>query len=194
MKANKRLFTITALALVTGFSWWLLRDLTPTIQMDRAASNNEPDYFLENFNVKVMDENGKPQRELFADNMYHYSLDDRATLKNPRIIFYSDSIASWDIRADGGVVTAGGKSILFSGKVLMKRINGAASLPAKDAMEIITSDLLVKPDEKYAETERPVKIRDYRGITDAVGMHADLKARRLVLLSQVKGVYDPLRD
>jgi len=58
-----------------------------------------------------------------------------------------------------------------------------------DTLEIHTEALKVVPAEEYAETDQPVTIVTALGVTQAVGMQANLKQQQLELLAQVRGEY-----
>lgn len=52
-----------------------------------------------------------------------------------------------------------------------------------------TSELLIQPQRRYAETNKAVIITDENGQTEATGMKFFLDDERIELLSEVKGIY-----
>ncbi len=56
-------------------------------------------------------------------------------------------------------------------------------------MKLMTEDLLVRPDKKYAETDNDVHLQDNSGTTHAKGMKADIEKSKIQFLSSVKGAY-----
>ena len=134
-----------------------------------------------------MNDDGIPKHQLTADNMYHYPDDDTANLDNPRLVIYNEETDPWEIRADRGLVSEGGKSVFLQGDVFINRLDKRPD----HQLEIITRDLTVETEDETASTEQAIIIKDHYGVTEGVGMQANLKERHLQLLSQVKGNYQP---
>jgi len=173
---------------IAALSWWLLRSAAPLGgQSLPEEARHSPDYYMEQFTLTSFNELGKPAHKLYADNMLHYPDDDSATLERPHLVVFRDDKEFWDIRADSGLVSGGGEAVLLQGEVIILRVNQEHA----QALEVYTSDLMVYPHKKYAETAAAVKIRDDRGVTEAMGMWASLDQRRMELLSNVRGSYAP---
>ncbi len=151
---------------------------------------HEPDYYMTQFEATALNLNGKPAHKLYADKMQHYPDDDSATLDKPHLMLFRSEEEFWDIRAETGLVSNGGASLFLQGEVIIMRVNATHSPP----LQLYTSDLTVRPDDKIVETAAPVTIKDGRGVTTAVGMWADLNQRQVKLLSNVRGVYEPQSD
>lgn len=183
---NKRVIILFIFAVAAFLSWWL-SSTGPSFIPRLEVKRHDPDYYLVNFTLTTMDDNGNPKHKLSADNMYHYPDDDTANLENPRLVVYQDERDSWEIRADSGLVSEEGKSVFLQGDVFANRLNSQPD----HGLEIITRDLTIKPEEETASTEQAIIIKDRYGVTEGVGMHANLKERRFQLMSQVKGNYKP---
>jgi len=188
--SNSRVLILFALAVAAFLSWWLSSNTGPSFIPRAEKERHDPDYYLINFELTTMDDNGIPRHKLSADNMFHYPDDDTASLEKPYMVIYHNGVDSWDIRAERGLVSEKGKSILLEGEVFIKQIDKLSDR----GLEIITSDLRVRPEDEFASTEQPIIIKDHYGVTEAVGMQANLKERRLQLMSQVKGNYQSLYD
>ena len=76
--------------------------------------------------------------------------------------------------------------IWLLGTVDIRRLSGADRGP----LHIVTSDLLVRPDDETAETDRETTITSDLFRVDAVGMKADFSKDTLELRSRVRGRYD----
>jgi len=184
---SKGLWAALLLVLVAALSWWLQRSVETESQSSTDQVRHEPDYYMENFVSTSLDEMGRPAYRLDADNMLHYPDNDSATLEKPHLIVFRGEEEFWDIRAESGLVLDKGESVMLQGEVVILRVTTGGA----QALQIYTSDLTVRPDEKYAETAAEVTIKDGRGVTQAVGMWADLNQRRVELLSNVRGTYVP---
>ncbi len=184
---SKGLWIALLLVLVAALSWWLQSSSVPGSQSTADQDRHEPDYYMEQFVTTSLNAMGQPAYKLYADNLLHYPDDDSATLEKPHLVVFRDEKEFWDIRADAGLVLNSGESVLLQGKVIILRV-----MPDDvEALQVTTSDLTVRPDDKYAETAAEVTIKDDRGVTTAVGMWADLNKRRVELLSNVRGTYVP---
>lgn len=187
---GRGLWIALLLLLITALSWWLLRSTEPGSQSIVDQARHEPDYYMEQFELTSLDEMGVPAYKLYADNMLHYPDDDSATLERPHLILFRDEEEFWDIRAETGLVSNGGESLLLQGGVTVLLINSGDP----QVREMLTPELTVRPHEKQAETAAAVIFKDGRGVTRAVGMWADLNERRMELMSNVRGNYAPPTD
>ena len=190
VSSDKRLLLLLGILLATAVSGWLFRSTSepPAIFLPPELPH-EPDYYLKNFVATTMDVDGKPRRRLAADSMVHFPDDDSATLDHPRLVLFTEHGRSWEITSTSGRVNAGGESIDLHGEV---RISAVGGEPEGDRVEMLTSEMVVWPERQYAETESAVNIKFIGGVVDAVGMHADFKQRRLELLAEVRGRYEPV--
>jgi lipopolysaccharide export system protein LptC len=92
----------------------------------------------------------------------------------------------WRLQAEQGWVAADQQSVRLEGEVKMVRTADSGKPP----MTITTRDVLVRPDERYAETAAPTRAVTPHGEFRAVGVRAWLDQERLELLSEVRGVYE----
>jgi len=172
---------------VAALSWWLQRSAEPASQQVFEQMQHEPDYYMDEFELTSLNLAGKPAHKLYADNMKHYANDDSATLARPHLMVFRNEDEFWDIRAESGQMLNGGETVLLQGEVIILRITSTGA----EALQIYTADLTVRPHAKYMETAAVVSIKDGRGRTTAIGMKADLSQRRVALLSEVRGIYEP---
>jgi len=185
---GRGLWIALLLLLIAILSWWLLlRSTEPGPQSIAVQALHQPDYYMEQFELTSLDELGVPAHKLYADNMFHYPDDDSATLKRPHLIVFLDENEFWDIRAESGRVLNGGKSVLMQGEVTILLINP----DNPQVREMLTTELTVRPHDKYAETAEAVTFNDGDDVTHAVGMWADLNERKIELMSKVRGSYAP---
>lgn len=184
---DKRLLTVAALASAAAASWWWSWTQEPVERGRTGIEQQRPDYYLIGFELTEMNEEGGVDRRLVADDLYHYPDTATSTLTRPRLTLYEDGRAAWDIAAIRGMVSERERLINLQGEVAI-RYSGAA--PAED-VQMYANELDVWPDSKLAETRTEVRIVDRKGVTQAVGLTADLARRQTVLHSQVRGEYAP---
>jgi len=189
VRADKGLVVLTVAALST-LSWWLPLRMGPTPAEPVAVQRETrhiPDFFLNDFELTSMDRAGAPRYRLHAGAMTHYANDDTADVTAPQMTLFRGGAAPWLAHSARGWVAAGGEMVRLNGDVVITRpVTGGAP-----GLEVSTDELEVWPDREYAETARPVTLRDALGVTEAVGLHADFKQDRFELPAQVRGIYAP---
>ena len=179
-------FILIVLAALATLSWWLLQS-AQTPQASRPGSTrHDPDFYLKDFTLTTMDKAGAPRNHLAAPSMVHYADDDSALLTLPHMTVFRKDDPPWHIDAEQGWISSGGKTVILHGKVMMRQTD-----PTMGREQIVrTTELHLKPDDEYAETDQPVTFRNNAGsAVDAVGMRASLKDEHLQLLSKVRGTY-----
>jgi len=175
---------LTALALL---SWWLVK-LTG---LDEITSTQAPphsaDYFSKGYTKWEMNESGTLKSQLTADQMIHYSDDGTTHMLKPLIHFYNEKSPPWVIKSETGLLSSDGKDLLLSGTVAINRAKAQGIRP----LTINTSNLKVKPETSYAETDEWAELISPPNRTTGTGMKLIYtQPIRLELLSHVKGNYE----
>lgn len=175
------------LFIIAVMSWWLVK-LTGVDELGRiAVPAHSPDYFSKGYTKWEMSEQGRPKSKLLADDMVHYSDDGTTHLGNPLMFFYNEKIPPWVIKSETGILSGDGKDLLLKGKVTVDR---AAAEGVKE-LKIFTSDLKVKPETSYAETDAWAELINLPSWTTGMGMKLIFaEPIHIELLSNVKGSYE----
>jgi lipopolysaccharide export system protein LptC len=175
------------LAIIALMSWWLMR-LTDSEGLGRiVVPAHSPDYFSKGYTKWEMSELGRPKSKLVANEMTHYSDDGTTHLVNPVMAFYNEKTPPWIIQSETGVLSADGKDLLLNGQVYVDR---AAAKGVRE-LKIYTSNLKVKPETSYAETNAWAELISLPNWTTGVGMKLVFaQPIHLELLSNVKGNYE----
>lgn len=175
------------LLLLAALSAWLvsLTDFEETAPAVKTA--HSVDYFSSNYSKTEMDALGKPKSVLRAEKMLHYSDSNITELIAPFMTFYNEGEPPWEIRSETAQVSADGKDLLLRGKALVER----AEAPNVRKLIVRSSNLRVKPEKSYAETDDWAELISPPNITSGTGMKATFKKPiHLQLLSNVKGRYE----
>jgi lipopolysaccharide export system protein LptC len=182
---NKRFYlTLMTVALV---SWGLIRLIEGDGEQRSIAPAHSADYFSTGYTKFEMNELGKLSKKLIAEQVMHYSDDDTTHTVNPLMFFYNEKTPPWVIKAQAGVLSADGKDLLLNGKAIVSRAK------AEGVKELIinTSNLRVKPDTSYAETDEWAELISPPNTTTGIGMKLVFIAPiHLELLANVKGKYE----
>ena len=139
------------------------------------------------------DEHGQLSYEFFAQTLNHFrrtqgesSENDFTTLSKPEFTLYSgDDI--WYVTAEEGHVSQ-------QGSMLKLRVNVKVRHPqdTQGETELLTSELIILPNEKVVKTDAEVKIISPQGVIEAVGMTVDLNTQKMQLLNRVRGIHEPI--
>ena len=172
------------LLLVLTSGWFLFRQES-SLQLE-AASATGPDAFVKDMDLKVMNEQGQLEYRVQAQYMRHYPNDERFTLEQPNIKILQANGDIWHIKSEHGEATEAADIIWLLGAVDIKRPLTENS----SRLHIVTSDLLVKPDDEVAETDYEATITSDEFLINTVGMKADFSKDTLELRSRVRGRYD----
>ena len=178
--------TPIVVAVVAGISVWLLSEQAPKKPRLTALDNTAPDAYMENFTTYIMSEQGEPRHELHASYMAHFSIDNHSEFTAPQLIFYRPDESRWVMSAESGTAEDGAKQIILRGKVTITRRQVVAS---DSALKINTSELLIRPDDAYAETDKLITITKGEHSLQSNGIRAYFNDERVELLSRVRGVY-----
>jgi lipopolysaccharide export system protein LptC len=177
------LYALLAL-LVVATGWYLFTRETGL--QPPTASASGADAFVEDMDMKVLNEAGQLEYRVIARYMMHYPGDERFTLEQPDIRLHQSNGDTWHIVSDRGETNEEADTIWLLGDVDIKRRGSATSKP----LHIITSDLLVLPEEEVAETDNATTIISEELEVHGIGARADFKNDTLELRSSVRGRYD----
>ena len=96
----------------------------------------------------------------------------------------------WLIFTDEGSRVADTTLLWLLGEVDIQR----PATTTGSAIHVVTSDVLVKPEDEQAETENAATITGNRYVINTVGLRADFRTNVLELLSRVRGTIEGSRD
>lgn len=181
---NLPLYAKIGLLLITLLALWLIfHDNSSDSPQLASELHRSSDYAMSDFTMTVMDINGEPSRVIQGDQMTHFPSDDSTEITNPVTEFIETGQDTWVITADHGHTEGKGETILLTGNVIITdKVN--------PAFKMLTEKLTLNTEFNTAYTKEPVKIHTPDGVTDSVGLHADLNDETINLHSRVKGQYD----
>ncbi|MDQ1363658.1 MAG: lipopolysaccharide export system protein LptC [Pseudomonadota bacterium] len=186
MKAFASLSIVIVLAL---FTLWLQDAFRETPLVPGARQKHFPDYFMEDFSLTQMNEQGLPAYVLRASRLQHYSDNNSSEITAPFIEIH-DRQGDWSVTARRAVVYGETDIIHFYDDVKIRR----EKTPQREELAIDTSYLKIDAPKKIAETDQPTHIRSGRLELDTRGMLFDNSRDILKLTSSVKGHYAPSKQ
>lgn len=185
LKIFKPLVTITILVLLAVFSLWLQNFIEPLYQPANVSGSVAPDYYFDQFELIKMNDIGEPDFLLRAQHLTHYPDTDHSLLDYPHVDFFRANNAIWIVDAKKGNFYSDKNEVILIGQVVLQNVAAKGLVDST----LMTSKLLVRLNEDYAETDEAVTIKNKIGITKGVGMQVYINKEHIKLFSQVKGVY-----
>ena len=185
MRTFLSLVIVFALALISIWFQDLFKEPTSIIE---EKDEHFPDYFMENFTVTQMNDQGQIAYVLQARRMQHFADDDSSEMESPLIQFH-DEKGDWSIAAQRALILNDKKLIHLYDQVQVRR----SSSDARGQLAIDTDYLRINTDMKIAETDKPAHVKTDELELDTVGILFDNRQGILKLKSRVRGRYDPIQ-
>mgnify|MGYP001811965215 CR=1 FL=1 len=169
-----------------ALTFWLWQQLDEGQEPVAKKKDHEPDYYIEHMVRRSMDETGAVRNILYADMVLHYPDDDSTELTKPRLEIYNGRQDPWYVIAETGWISSGNEVVLLHGEVEIWREGNEG----ERSFEVLTSELRVLPQEKYAETDNEATINSPSSVTTSIGLRANFAHDRLELLERVRSRHE----
>lgn len=177
-------FPLALLLLLAALTWWLDQRVQGPLATQDGSQRHDPDYIVDNFAATSLGENGKPEHVLFAKRMAHFPDDDSTELTAPRYTNFQEGQPPVTVTSDRASLSSKGEDVYFTDNVVVTR----AAHGKRPPVVMTTTWLHVIRDQRIAETDRPVVIREANSTVHAVGLQLDAEAR-VLKLSKVRATY-----
>lgn len=171
---------------ILGASVVLLWHMAP--QPIKISPPEPPEMYMFHAKVQKMNQTGQLEQRLTAPYWEYYNDDKASYLAQPQLVHYNPEDAPWTVQADMGAAHSD-KVIHLIGQVKMHQ---PESTHHKETL-IRTSRAKVLPPQQYAVTHAPVDVIQKGARIQAVGAKIYYKQRKLELLSNARGYYDPVQ-
>lgn len=187
MISARNLIVYLVLIAAAVASSWYAEQLTPKDPVPKPKEPGNIDYYSLNLVRTSTDIRGNPKNLLYAEKLTHYRDDDHSELERPVLTIFTDDGPPWVIHGERGNVSSKGNEVFLEGAVLILRDadrNGRT-------VRAETSDVKIRPDDQYGETEDFVQIFSPPDELSGVGMQVHFgKALKVTVLSDVRRKHD----
>ncbi len=205
-KQRRYLVIVGLLALLAIILWQAprspLRDLVSDDEI--SPTKQYPVAYLNNIKTTQYNQQGQIAHTLTASKISHFEQtlqgkpSSYAILEKPNIIIFNTDKASeppWHASSTHGRSINHGEELILEGNVILKQQsfsgdNPAATVKKKPLTVITTEQLRIKPNQQYAETDKPVMIKNDFNTSTATGLTISLNTQRIEMLSKVRGHYE----
>jgi lipopolysaccharide export system protein LptC len=168
-------------------SGWYFAGSSVTFKLDDHTLSTTTDMVVNNLTVHQFDGDGKLVNYLQTPLMHHIPTNNTHVLKTPHIIIAQENQPDWDIHALQATALYGGQEITFNKSVVVHQGKDDHTQESTFKTEAIT----YFPKDKMATTLLDVTYETPGNIVQATGMKAYLAEKRVQLLSQARGKYEP---
>ena len=93
----------------------------------------------------------------------------------------------WNVVSESAWINSDGTIVLLNGNVYIWKLDNYGN----KEYEIITSDLTIKPEEKFAQTKKAARITNQGTVTNTIGLKVVFKEGRVQLSDRVRTIYEP---
>ena len=184
-KRSLAALSLLTVAVLGGLAVWQLRPAAPPPPVNPARS----DYILEDFELTSLDEQGQESFSVTAPRLERDPKGKSLTLQLPRFSFPDKDGGRWEATSRSAWVAEKGVEVRLIEQV---ELVGPPS-PVGDQTRFSTGVLRIFPKDDRAESEDRVTVTRADSILRGTGLRADLRSKRIQLLSDVKGRYAPAR-
>jgi lipopolysaccharide export system protein LptC len=184
----KTFISLSIVILIALVSLWLQDYFQESPIIAPRKQEQFPDYFMDNFSITKMNPAGTTSYVMRAEKLEHFAGDNSTEIREPRVEFH-DAGLIWTISARRARIEGDSDIIHLHDEVQIRR---AGDSPRKH-LAIDTSYLKVDPDNKIAETDQPAHIVAEGLDLNSHGMMFDGSRDILKLMSNVRGVYAPVK-
>lgn len=173
------------LAIVSFFGWYQFKANPKTSQPAAAV-----DAFAIGVEGVQFNPLGQKRAEMQTPKLLHFTDQDSSILTTPYLVLYSqNNKAPWIISSQTGKTFNGTRKIDLIDNVVIHQPSGAENTDT-----VITTSLLhVFPKNQLANTDQLVTLVQSGVKITSKGMNAYLDQKRVTLLSQARGLYDPTK-
>jgi lipopolysaccharide export system protein LptC len=180
--AGTRLFPVVVMASLAALTFWLDRATQPEEARRGSVGRHDPDYIVDQFEVKRFDVAGALQHTLVAQKMLHYPDDESTEVIAPRLTYHRTPPTQ--VFADKAWLDKDGKHVRLEGNVNVVKTGVDGRPPTK----FITSVLYAVPDDEFAHTDVPVTISEGQSVITGTAFETSGKTNVSVLYGRVEGV------
>jgi len=176
------LFPLALAGLLAGMTYWLNLASQP-LKITDGRQRHDPDYFVENFELRRFGPEGQLQHTLRATRMLHYPDDDGTEIFAPDLTYHREPPSR--VTARMAKMSSEGKHVELIDDVRVTR----GAIGGKPETVLTTSRLDAWPDDEIASNRDPVTIVQGESNVHGSRMHANNKTAVYVLEGPVRGIF-----
>lgn len=178
------LFPLALVALLAMLSFWLQRAANPDDPARKAQKRHDPDYIIENIDVRHFDSTGSLKQSLLAATLTHFPDDDSTEIAAPEMTYFAGE-SHRKLLANTAQISHDNKQVLLRGDVRLIKPPDAD----RAATIMRTEALTVFPDDDVAQGNSRVTISQGESIVSGDSIRFDGRNNVTILAGRVKGTF-----
>ena len=175
--------------IVLASSVWYFHQPQKIQKLDNETLSSTIDATVVQLTVRQFDAKGNLVNVLRTPLLQHIPKDDVSLLQTPRIYIAQENQPAWEIQSQKAKSVAGGASITFMQQVIVHQ--NADEKTQESTLK--TEEVVYYPKLKKATTDLLVTYEQPGNFIQSMGMNAYLDEKRVELLHQARGRYDPAK-
>ena len=175
---------LAILLVLAALSFWIERSVQVTPYGSR-TTETDPAGIMENFNALRTDTEGRPEYQLSAKKLQHYSNSQFSELESPHFLLLDAKGGDVSAVSRQAAVSPDGKEVDMEGDVKVVREAHAGH----SAMTLNTARLIIFPQRKLLRAPGAVDVQDATLKARAGAMEYDANQRVLKLTGRVQARY-----
>ena len=179
-------FPLTILLALAGLTFWLRHAIELPEESHNGKHRHDPDYIIEQAQLRKLDKTGRLQYTLNAPEIRHYPDDETTDVSKPNLTQLHPKKPSVTMNAERAHISQDGAQVDFYENVQIHR----AATPKQAALLASMPDLTVRPDDGKAFTKSPVLITQGKSWLKGIGMQVDNTQQTYILESQAVGQFE----
>jgi lipopolysaccharide export system protein LptC len=177
--------TIIAAAVVVLLYFLLAYSETgsPPVFSSQPQVNQQAEFYISNTHITQFDQQGVLDAVIISEHIEQNPATNSVDMTLPQVNVFHLGQPSWTITAQTGVIIDNGGIVNLQQQVVAV---------SDDRLTLLkTPQLMVYPNKKTASTDRAVSLVSNNGVTRAQGLKVNLNNKKIELLSNVRGQYEP---
>jgi len=167
-------------------SWWS-QDVFELPDEQDQLMVGQPDYYMRELRLQVLDAGGEVQHYLYASALAHFPARDLTDLELPQVVVYRDNQAAWVIKAQQGALHSVQQTLHLQQGVTLHK----GSIDEVYPLQLQADSMVVDLTLEQATSDGDILVQQYdMGTLQGRGMLLDLKKNQLHLHSQVQVIYE----
>lgn len=187
MNAGQQAAWLFVALMALACSSWYFASTTTVAKLDDRTLSTTADAIITDLTVKQFDTNGHLANYLKTPLMHHIPFNNTHLLTTPLIVIAQENQPAWEIRSQQATSLHGGEEITFVKHVVIHQGKDSHTQESTLKTEIIT----YFAKDKVARTQADVTYEQPGNVIQSTGMNAYLAEKRVQLLNQARGRYEP---
>jgi lipopolysaccharide export system protein LptC len=175
MQNKLQLSLILLLIIMAILTTWLITTSGNIVLPESKPQN--PDSLMTLVDAIKFSKTGQPHHIFKSAQLVNYLKNNMTKLKQPFYVFQNETESPWHICADRGKAYNGIDRIILNGHIKIQQLPGKNSRN----LTLITDQMTFYPNRSFAETDRPVTIKQPGIIIHGIGLEVDLKTGNVKL-------------